>query len=94
MGRQNYKVDSPIKVRYQASGCESGLTVTMAVFDELDVEDTSQSGTMTERGTSGRYIKSFTPDAEGEWSVEISDTEGGKVVKQFSVGSYKKTIRV
>jgi hypothetical protein len=45
---------------------------------------------MTEKGTSGRYIGSFTPDEEGEWEVHIShnsQTEG-KVVKQYSVGKF------
>lgn len=88
MARKNYKVDDPIKVEYQASGAGSGLIVNMTVFDELDVEDVAQSTVMAEKGSTGRYVATFTPDAEGEWSVHIVDSAGGKGVRQFSVGDY------
>jgi hypothetical protein len=88
MAARNYKVDDPIKVYYQAQGNQSGLTVDMIVFDEGEVEDVAQATTMTELGTTGRYSALFTPDAEGDWSVQISDSAGGEAVKQFSVGTY------
>lgn len=88
MAKRNYKVNEVIKVNYQASGAGTGLTVDMKVYDELDAEDVGQAAVMTEKGSSGRYKAEFTPDAEGEWSVHISDSAGGKAVKQFSVGNY------
>jgi len=88
MGKKNYKVGEAIKVVFQGKGVVSGLTVQMDVYDEADVLDAGQSTTMTEIGTTGRYKATFTPGAEGDWSVQIDDGTGGKVVKHFSVGSY------
>lgn len=88
MALKNYKINEVIKVEYQASGAGTGLAVNMKVYDELDAEDVGQAAVMTEKSTSGRYKATFTPDAEGEWSVHISDSAGGKAVKQFSVGNY------
>ena len=91
MSKKNYKVNEAIQVRYQASGAGTGLTVDMVVFDELDVEDVGQTTTMIEKEVSGRYTATFTPDAEGEWSLHIADSAGGKVVKQYSIGEYNVT---
>lgn len=88
MAQKNYQINQAIKVFYQAAGTGTGLTVTMDVYDEADVKDVAQSGTMTEIGTTGRYQKSFTPDAVGDWHIEISDSAGGEAVKQYEVGSY------
>ena len=87
MADQSYKVNQAITVVYQALGAGSGLTCTMEVFDETGTKDMAQSGTMTEIGSSGRYRKDFTPDAEGLWMVHVSDTAGGKSVKSYSVGT-------
>jgi len=87
MAVKNYKVDEAIKVEYQAAGAASALTVQMDVYDEADVLDAGQSGVMVEKGSTGRYVLSFTPDAEGEWSAHISDSNGGNAVRQFSVGT-------
>lgn len=59
----------------------------MDVYGGAGVLDSVQSGAMTEIGTTGRYKKSFTPDAEGLWLVQVSDANGGKAVKSFSVGT-------
>jgi len=88
MGLRNYKVNEAIRVVYQATGTGSGLTVNMKVYDETDVEDVAQAAVMTEIGSTGRYVASFTPDAEGDWSVQVTDSDGGEGVKHFSVGSY------
>ena len=90
MARKDYKVSEEIKVTYQAPGAATGLTVTMEIYDETGAKDgvNFPDVTMTEIGSSGRYQASFTPDALGEWVIQISDTNGGKVVKQYSVGGY------
>ena len=88
MALLNYKVSEPIQVIFQAAGAASGIVVTMNVYDEAGVLDAGQSGAMVEIGTTGRYKKSFTPDANGEWSVQIADANGGKAVASYSVGTY------
>lgn len=91
MARKNYKVDEPIKVLYQAPNKESGLTdIKCDVYDATDVVDDSQSGYMVEIGTSGRYKHTFTPNVEGDWSVQIvvESTAEGAATKHFSVGEY------
>jgi hypothetical protein len=82
-----HKINQAIEVTYQAAGAQSGLSdVQMDVYDETHVVDAPKGGTMTEIGSTGRYYKSFTPDAEGEWTVMInSATAPGKVVKKYSV---------
>lgn len=88
MALLNYKVNEAIQVIYQAAGAVSGINVTMNVFDEAQVLDAVQSGLMTEIGSTGRYQKSFTPDAGGNWIVEIADTKNGKAVANYSVGDF------
>jgi len=84
---KTYKISELIDVIYQAAGGASGIVVTMDVYDEAGTLDAGQSGAMTEIGTTGRYKKSFTPDAEGLWLVQIDDANSGKAVKSFSVGA-------
>jgi hypothetical protein len=81
------KVNVEVEVSYQAVGAQSGLSdVQMDVYDEGHAIDATKSGVMTEIGSTGRYYKTFTPDAEGEWTVMIdSVTAPGKVVKHYSV---------
>lgn len=87
MGLRNYKANEAIRVVYQAKGVGSGLTVTMQPYDETDaVFGTPIS--MTEFLSTGRYYGTFTPDANGDWSVQITDSNGGEAVKHFSVGDY------
>lgn len=70
------------EVRYQAPGCQSGKTVQMNVYKPDDSLDATQSVTMTEIGTTGRYKGSFIADAPN-WSVHVSDDAGGKQIKLF-----------
>jgi hypothetical protein len=96
MGAGIYKVGVPILVTYQAPNVESGLVPVMEVYNEGHAYDVAKSGDMTELMNNdeppvgqGRYYKSFTPDAEGEWTVLIwcgtSGNEFGQVVKSYSV---------
>lgn len=75
------------EVLYQAAGAGTGLTVTMDIYKPDKTKDAIQSGTATEIGTTGRYYMSFDADAPG-WSVEISDSAGGKAVKHFGQEKY------
>lgn len=81
------KVNVAVEVTYQAAGATTGLSdVQMDVYDEAHVIDAPKGGAMTEIGSTGRYYKAFTPDAEGEWTVMIDSTAApGKIVKKFTV---------
>lgn len=77
-----------IMVSYQAAKAATGKTILMDVFDETQTLDAGKSvAAMTEIGTTGRYFASFTPDAEGEWIVQMYETGGNKghVVKSYVV---------
>ena len=82
-----YKVGNPIKVVYQANNAGTGKTVAMDVYDETQTLDSGQSvAAMSEIGSVGRYRETFTPDAEGDWIVLMSDGTGkGKVVTHYEV---------
>lgn len=86
MARKNYKTGETIKVYYRA--IPGSTSANMNVYDETDVLDSGQSGAMTQLGSSDRWIKTFTPDVDGDWHVEITDSKGGDVIKHFSVGQY------
>jgi len=91
MSQKNYKKDEAIKVIYQAAGAETGATIDMEIYDESGAKDVVNfpDVVMSEIGASGRYEGSFTPDAIGDWSVQIQKNDAtGKVVKHFSVGDY------
>lgn len=91
MAIKNYKISEAINVEYNTDGFKTGETVTMEIFDETLAKDiiTFPDVTMTERGTSGIYDGSFTPDAQGEWLVLCYYGTGkGKVIKKYSVGGY------
>lgn len=87
MAEQNYKINQAIKIDYQGTGSQTGLTVQMDVYDIADALDAGQSGVMVEYGTRGKYSKSFAPNAAGDWRIEISDSVGGKAIRHFSVGA-------
>lgn len=87
MAQKNYKVNEAIKVDYQTPGSQTGLTVQMDVYDETDTLDAGKSTTMTEQGARGKHVASFTPDAQGDWRVEIDDGAGGEAIKHYSVGA-------
>lgn len=88
MAQKNYKMNEEIKIKYQPSGRQTGLTVTVDVYSAIDQLIAGQSGSMMEIGTTGVYKKTFTPNTEGEWHVHITDNVGGKVIKAYSVGNY------
>ena len=84
-----FKNGEVIDVTYQATKVTTGLLdVTMKIYDETRALDgvTFPDVVMTEIGSTGRYYGSFTPDAEGVWTVTInSATKSGEVVKTFLV---------
>jgi len=84
MAEQLYKVNSPIRVDYQAT--IGSTTATMDVYDETNTKDVSQSGVMSQVGATRIWNKSFTPDEIGDWRVECKDDKGGQVIRSFSVG--------
>jgi len=84
MAEQLYKVNSPIRVDYQATA--GSTTVTMDVYDETDTKDLAQSGAMNQVGSTRIWNKSFTPDEIGDWRIECKDDKGGQVIRSFSVG--------
>ncbi len=87
MAQKNYKVGAAIEVVYQAQNAASGVVVNMVVYDAAHVIVTGGPTVLTELGSSGRYYGTFTPDVEGEWSVQIEQAGGiGKTTKAFSVG--------
>ena len=93
MGQRNYKVNSPVKVLYQAAGRASGKTVIGEIYLPSGVKDSSfPDFTLTERGSSGTYVGEFTPDASGDWQVLVHlDDNTGQVTKQYSVDKYDVT---
>ena len=66
----------------------------MDVFDHLDVADAPQSVAMDQIGTHNKYRASFTPSANGQWTVvcywEHNTTSVIELEKQlvFNVGDY------
>ncbi len=89
MADKAYKVGEAIEVVYQAGNAKTGATVNMEVYDEAHIIVEGGPIVLTELGASGRYYGPFVPDAEGEWSVQIQESDGtGKVTKAFSVGSH------
>lgn len=92
MAQGIYKVGEVIDVTYQATKSTSGLTdVKMEIYDESRAKDIGNfpDVTMTEIGSTGRYYGSFTPDAEGIWTILIdSATKSGKIVKAFAITAH------
>lgn len=91
MSQKDYKVGNSIQVVYQPDRAKSGKTVTMEIYDETGTKDVVNfpDVVMTEVGTTGRYIGSFTPDTVGDWVIMISyNGNRGMVVKNYSVGNY------
>ena len=85
-----YKNGVAIIVTYQAVAVGTGKTITMSVYDEAHALDAGQSGAMAEIGATGRYWKAFTPDAEGEWIIHMTNTTdgGGDTVKSYAVAGH------
>jgi hypothetical protein len=90
MAENNRKVGNLIDVVYQSEKAQTGLTVTMEIFDETHAKDVVNfpDVTMSELGSSGRYVGSFTPDAVGTWIVMLADgSNKGKIVRIYEVGT-------
>jgi hypothetical protein len=91
MAQGLYKLNEAIKFTYQAANATTGLTVTMEIFDETGAKDLINfpDVTLTEIGTTGRYVGSLTPDATGVWTIMAAAAGGsGKIVKQYDVATY------
>ena len=91
MAQGEHKVGVAIEVTYQALNSQTGLVVTMEIYDETHVKDAVNFAdvVMTEMAVSGRYYGAFTPDVEGLWNIVMSDAAGkGKVVKQYAVAGH------
>ena len=89
MSEPVYKIGREIKVVYQAAGAQAGRTIEMNVYDESQALVTGSSvAAVPEIGSTGRYRSSFTPDAEGDWMVQLRDSvsDSGKVVKHYEIG--------
>ena len=89
MSEPVYKVGRSIKVMYQAADAQAGLTIEMNVYDENQSLVTGSSvAAMPEVGSTGRYRSTFTPDAEGDWMVQIrnSVSDSGKVTRIYDIG--------
>lgn len=84
-----YKTGQAIDVTYQAVKNTTGLIDVIAkIYDETRAQDLVNfpNVTLTEIGATGRYYGSFTPDAEGVWTITVdSVTKSGPVVKTFLV---------
>ena len=88
MSNTNIKIGETVKVVYQATGTSSAAVCNMNVYDTVDALVSAQSGSMTQIGSTGRFFKTFVPDADGVWSTQSSDNFGGKAVAAFAVGNY------
>ncbi|MHA1169804.1 MAG: hypothetical protein ACTSPI_17575 [Candidatus Heimdallarchaeaceae archaeon] len=90
MAERNYVIDKPITVIYQAPNKESGLTIEVEIFLPSGVKDSNfPDFNLTERGTSGTYAGTFTPNEVGDWQVLVHKDDGdGQVTKKYSVGDY------
>ncbi|RPJ39999.1 MAG: hypothetical protein EHM35_00785 [Planctomycetaceae bacterium] len=87
MADKTFKANDPITVKFQAVGGRADLTVQMDVFDTTDAKVLGQCVVMAPVADApGAYSAAFTPNAEGDWLVRITDSGGGKAIKSFSVG--------
>lgn len=81
-----YEVGSTIEFSYRCNGDGASANPAAEVIDELRVVDVGQTLTFTQVGTSRLFTSSFIPDVVGLWSVHITDSNDGDVVKDFQVG--------
>jgi len=87
------KVNETIKVLYQASGGDAGLTVTMEIFDETGYKDEINfpDVVMEEVPIAGSsmYVANFTPDVKGNWAVHCFLPDGvGSTIKSYLVSEF------
>jgi len=91
MSERNLKVGNPITIAYQTLNKETGATVVSEIYLPAGVKDLVNfpDVTLLERGSSGSYVGTFTPDDVGEWVVLTHKADGsGQVMKRFSVGHH------
>ncbi len=91
MADGKHKNGVAITVTYQAVNEATGKTIKMDVYDEGHAIDAPKGvAAMTEFGSTGRYYGAFTPDAEGDWTVQIENTtdNNGAVVRFYPVGGH------
>jgi len=89
VSKKNFRVGEGVEVVYQAQNAATGVVVNMEVYDETKTLVAGGPIVLMELGTSGRYYGTFTPDAQGEWLVQIEQEGGiGKAVKAYSVGEH------
>lgn len=86
------EVGKPVDVTYRAKKLTTGLTDVVAkIYDESRAQDLVNfpDVTLTEIGATGIYYGSFTPDAEGIWTVLVnSATAPDQAEFTIQVGSY------
>ena len=91
MAEKTYKLNEVIKIVYQAPNKETGLVGVVAEIILPDDEKDSNFPDMilTEVGHKGVYKGTFTPDAQGEWTVICHKSDDdGQVMKRYSVGAH------
>lgn len=89
MSEPVFKIGRAIKVMYQAADAQTGLTIQMDVYDETQsLVSGSSVSAMPEIGNTGRYRATFTPDAQGDWHVQIfnSADNSGRVTRIYDIG--------
>lgn len=82
-----YEVGSIIEFKYRCNGDPSVASPVCEVLDEAGAVDAQSPVTLTQIGTTRLFSGTFTPDAVGNWSLHITDANGGDVVKDFAVGT-------
>lgn len=91
MSEANYKVNEASQILYQAPNAESGLSGVVAeIYLPSGVKDSDfPDVALVERGSTGTYVGSFTPDEQGDWEVIMHKSDGdGQVIKRYSVGGH------
>ena len=91
MGTKIYKVNTSVKVIFQALGGQTGITdLSMIVYDPDD--NASSPVTMTEL-SDGLYESSFTPDEVGRWWIKITSvTYPANAVKESYFIGYQEQV--
>ena len=88
---KTYKVGDTIKFRIRTDGDPATDNPTATVHDETDTPlspDLTIGAGLTQVGSTRIVVGTFTPDADGEWSVHMVDDTGMDLVKQFFVGDF------
>lgn len=92
MAEKNLLINELIEFVYQAPNATPGLSdITAEIYLPGNVKDEPNFPDipLTEIDSTGEYVGSFIPNAEGEWKVIIHRPGSeGQVVKRFSVGAH------